>query len=59
MIFRRQRSFQLVIVLEVASLYEKRGQTLVELISRLHKLFGKDFAELADSSCLVITKLSA
>ena len=50
---------KLIIVLEVCSLYDKRGGLFADIIVRLEQLFGPDFPQLANSSCFLISKLES
>lgn len=55
-IFKQNRSFKFMIVLEASHFYDKKGSALVETISRLEKLIGSDFPNIFASCCLVVSK---
>jgi hypothetical protein len=59
LVFKKGRHCRLVLVLEVASLYSSRGGKLAELLTRMEGMFGKEFLSLAQSSCLVISKVDS
>lgn len=57
LIFKRNNSFKFVIVVELSSLQERRGSTFVDVITRMETLLGQNFASIAESCVLVVSKL--
>ena len=57
--FKKGISFRCVIVLAVSSLESGRGKMLADVVLRLENLFGANFSNIFESTCLVITKVNS
>jgi hypothetical protein len=57
-VFVQGKSYKMVIVVEIGSLFSARGGQLAPLIQRLEELLGDDFLSMADSSCIVASKVN-
>ncbi len=57
-VFVSGKSYKMVIVVELGSLFSARGGQLASLIQRLEGFFENDFLSMADSSCIVASKVN-
>jgi hypothetical protein len=59
LVFKKGRPCRMVIVVEKASLDDRRGGTLADTLVGMERLFGPGLAHLAKSSCLVLSKVDS
>ena len=57
-IFKKGRKVKLIMVIDISSLFEKRGKFMSDFVLLLKEQFGSDFEFLAKSTMIVFSKVN-